>query len=204
VAEKKTKKIALEKAMSWAGINYAPGINTMPEDAAKYAIKRNFGRGADEAAAAEDEAFTPLSIEETMERFSNGDSSDEVFKSLKFHQQTIVKSRGPLKEDGGTGEQQNDGGTSGQSATGGKTDEDLKAESDAKAKADADAKTESEKGSPGGNAAKGLPDSFPMKHVFEKLGLTSVEEIQSMSKEDLVKLDGIADASAEKVLAFGK
>lgn len=50
----------------------------------------------------------------------------------------------------------------------------------------------------------GLPEDFPMRHVFQKLGLDSVEEIQAKSREDLIALDGIADKTADKILAYGK
>lgn len=52
--------------------------------------------------------------------------------------------------------------------------------------------------------ADGLPKDFPAAHVFEKLGFKTVAEIQSLTKDELVGLDGIGDVTAEKALAYGK
>ena len=49
-----------------------------------------------------------------------------------------------------------------------------------------------------------LPENFPMRHVFEKLGFKSVEEVQAKPREELTALDGIGAATADKALAFGK
>lgn len=49
-----------------------------------------------------------------------------------------------------------------------------------------------------------LPEDFPMRHVFDKLGFKSVEEVQAKSREDLIALNGIAETTADKALAYGK
>ena len=43
-----------------------------------------------------------------------------------------------------------------------------------------------------------------MRHVFEGLGLNSVEEIQSKTREELIALNGIGEKSADQALAYGK
>ena len=43
------KEILLEKPMTWAGVNYAPGQNKMPDAAASYALKRNFGKSVSQS-----------------------------------------------------------------------------------------------------------------------------------------------------------
>lgn len=54
----------------------------------------------------------------------------------------------------------------------------------------------------------GLPEDFPMKHIFEApnvlttTGFKSVAEIQTFSKEDLVSIDGVGDKSADAALAY--
>lgn len=47
----KTKKVLLSKALTWAGENYAPGVNALPEAAANYAVKRDFGKIIEEDTA---------------------------------------------------------------------------------------------------------------------------------------------------------
>lgn len=50
----------------------------------------------------------------------------------------------------------------------------------------------------------GLPEDFPMRHLFEKLGFKSVEEVQAKSREELIALNGIAEKTADKALNYGK
>ena len=49
-----------------------------------------------------------------------------------------------------------------------------------------------------------LPEDFPMRHLFEKLGFNSVEEVQAKSRDELIALDGIAEKTADKALNYGK
>ena len=76
---------------------------------------------------------------------------------------------------------------------------------------------ESQGGSSGENETKektenqtkevtGLPEDFPMRHVFEKLGtdFDSVEKIQGKSLEELIAIDGVGEATAKKALEYGK
>lgn len=161
----KKVKVSLSKAMTWAGVNYAPGINTMPEAAAKSAINRKLGaavEGQGENQAPED--FTPLGFEETMDRFQDGDTAPEVFQSLKYYQPKMAAA----KKAGMTPSE-----FLALEPVGGKTNE-------------------------------GLPENFPMRHIFDKLGFKTVEEVQAKSFDELVALDGIAEASATKALAYGK
>lgn len=51
--------------MTWEGVNYGIGVNTMPEAAAEYAKKRNFGTDADE----EDGSGIDASISDLPEDF---------------------------------------------------------------------------------------------------------------------------------------
>ena len=120
----KTVEIQLSRAMTWAGVNYAPGLNKMPEAAASYAERRRFGRATDVQAEAQ------------------ADTSDEQ----------------------ATGEQTT-GNNSNQPET-------------------------------------GLPEDFPMKHVFEKSGFKSVAEVQAKTREELIALDGIGEKSADAALAY--
>ena len=94
----KTFEINLQTPMTYAGVNYAEGINKMPEAAAKSAIKRKFGtevgsnkKDGDSEAKTDD--FKPLSFDETMTRAEKFDFSDDVVKSLQFHQETIKEFR---------------------------------------------------------------------------------------------------------------
>ena len=171
----KNKTVQLAVAMTYGGVNYAPGVNTMPEAAAKSAIKRKLGVAADEQSGETvSEDFKPLPFEETMERFSEGDTAPEVFESLKFYQPMMAEAKKAgmtlgefLAQDGET--------------------------------------TDRNRGVLGKSSAEtGLPENFPMRHVFEKLGFKSVEEVQAKSLEELTALDGIAEASATKALAYGK
>lgn len=165
----KEKQVQLQRGMTWAGVNYAPGLNNLPEAAANSAVKRKFGVLVDDGdkkngSASKADDFKPLDFEETMERFEDNDFSDEVMRSMQFHQETVKQFR----------------------ASGQTPSEFLK-------------KLEAE------NKSKDLlPENFPMRHVFAKLGeqFDSVEKIQATSLEDLIKLDGIAEASAKKALEY--
>jgi len=184
----KLKKVQLSKPMTWRGTNYAPGLNEMPSAAADYAVKKGFGKTG-KGSVPHPADFEPLSLEETMKRFSEGDSSEVVFESLKFHQkkfhqkaivegqnkgqtqvETIAEVDGENSEEGGKGDE---------------TEEKTKAE----------AKTEE---------VSELPEDFPMRHVFAKLGFKSAAEVQAKSREELISLNGIAEATADKALAYGK
>lgn len=184
----KTKKVQLSKPMTWSGVNYAPGLNEMPAAAADYAVRKNFGK-TDKGSASVSEDFEPLSLEETMKRFSEGDPSDEVFESLKFHQAKISEGMKPPpinnaeKVDGGAVDE--------------KTDKEVGANADETEKAKAVTENKNE-----GSAE--LPEDFPMRHVFSKLGFKSVEEVQAKSREELIALNGIAETTADKALAYGK
>ncbi len=172
MADRVTKKILLEKAMTWAGVNYAPGLNTMPEAGAKYAEKQKFGKivGADGSGV----DFELLPLADTLKRFGEGDTSEQVMKSLSFHQEQAAQSGGASASGNQTG-------------------------------------TGDSKESDGQNSANdGLPEDFPMKHVFEapnkhsETGFKTVEEIQKFSREQLIEIDGIGGTSADKALAYGK
>lgn len=168
---KEKKKIMLSKAMTWSGINYAPGLNHMPVAAADSAVRRGFGAllesaaggKDDEGVAASETGFTPLSFEETVKRFDENDFSDEVMRSMQTHKETFAEFK----------------------ASGLSTEEFVKSLT---------------------KGETGLPEDFPMRHVFEKLGedFDSVEKIQKISLEDLIAVDGIGEASAKKALAYGK
>lgn len=56
----------------------------------------------------------------------------------------------------------------------------------------------------GKGSENGLPEDFPMRHVFDTAGFKSVAEVQAKSREELIALDGIAEKTADKVLAYGK
>lgn len=49
-----------------------------------------------------------------------------------------------------------------------------------------------------------LPADFPMRNVFWNHGFTSVGDIQAKTRDELIALDGIADKTADKALAYGK
>lgn len=224
------QKVALEKAMTWAGINYAPGLNTMPEGAAKYAIKRNFGKAvnfdSEEPVTAETvdvgetevDSTNVLSLEETMKRFGEGDSSEIVFKSLKFHQQEIVSKRPPPPYDLEKGslvdskKNSENAVTSegGGAQTGGNVAPVVESPT-------ADKSTQTEPASPKtetseadaseteqeGSQDNGLPADFPKRDKFRTLGFNTVEEVQKTTRENLIAL-GFTAATADKALSYGK
>lgn len=178
MSEKVTKKVRLTKAFTWAGINYAPGQNDLPEAAANYAVKRGFGTIVGEADLPED--FEPLSREETMERFTKGDDSEEVFKSLRFHQAAIAAEREKFAKE--------------------RSAEDTEKPEDGKTE---DGKTGKEITEPDPPKTD-LPENFPMRHAFDKLGFKSVEAVQAKTREELIALEGIGESTADKALAYGK
>lgn len=180
MSEKITKKILLEQAMTWAGVNYAPGVNTMPEKGANYAARKKFGKiiGGD----GNDVDFDLLPLADTVKRFGDGDTSEVVLKSIAFHQSLAAEAAERMSVGGnrilGAGNGDGDGDGDGKGVQ--------------------------------GNENNGLPEDFPMKHVFEapnkhsETGFKTVEEIQKFSREQLIEIDGIGATSADKALAYGK
>lgn len=166
VAEKTEEKkvsVNLSRFVTFKGVDYPPGVHEVPADFADRVVRKKLGELTDQPVN-EISEFEPLSLEETMNRFGEGDSADIVFQSLKFHQPTIVAQRKAEMENKKTE----------------KSEDDLK------------------------ETTEGIPADFPMRHIFVKHGFKSVAEIQAKTKEELVALDGIADASADKALAYGK
>lgn len=51
--------------------------------------------------------------------------------------------------------------------------------------------------------ASGLPEDFPMRHVFEREGFKSVAEVQSKSREELTDINGIGEKTADAALRYG-
>lgn len=195
----KTKKVQVSKPFTFAGAEY--GVMThpeMPEDAAKYAERRKFGKVLGEKSAeAATEGFTPLPLAETLKRMNSLDLSDEVLDSIKVHRDEItegIKSGKSLGEIAGM-ERFGSGDKTG-------------IESGAQTGDEGAGKPEGEGG--GQQSATGLPDDFPMKHVFEnpnelsKNGFKSVAEIQAHTLEQLISINGIAERTAQKALAYGK
>lgn len=170
----KKVKVLLSVAVTYGGVDYPAGEQLLPEDVAKAAKKKKLGTIAGEESE-ESKDFTPLSIEETMERFGKGDSSDEVFQSLKFHQKTIVE--GGIK--------------------GGKSRAELDAENSNQSSG---SQTNSEES---GTKFGEYPDDFPMAQVLHGLGV-KFADVQKMSREELINLKGIGEKSADAILVYGK
>jgi hypothetical protein len=49
----------------------------------------------------------------------------------------------------------------------------------------------------------GYPGDFPGRKTLVKLGKT-YDEVKGMSRDDLIKLNGIAEKTADDILAYGK
>lgn len=169
------KLVSLGKAVSYKGVDYAPGLNEMPEDAAKLAVNRKFGTYADGTAAPVaglPEDFKPFPFEETMRRFEEGDDSSDVFNSLKFYQPKIKAAR--------------EAGIS--------LKEYLEKETANQAESVGDDK---------GKDADDFPEGFPSrpKNTLLKLGKTYAE-VSAMNRDALIELDGIAATTADEILVF--
>lgn len=52
-------------------------------------------------------------------------------------------------------------------------------------------------------ATEGLPEDFPMRHVFEREGFKSVAEIQNKTRDELIAIDGIGEKTADAALHYG-
>lgn len=204
MAEEKIK-VNLLRFVTFKGVDYKPGVHEVEKDFADRIVRKNLGELTDHPAASETEDFEPLDLEETMKRFAEGDSSDIVFQSLRFHQPAIAAERRKSQEESEkrrqeaeTKLQQSGSQTSGENRQT-KTEADKASEKTQETKEDQEKENNSS-----ANTSEGIPADFPQRHVFVKLGFKSVAEIQAKTKEDLVALDGIAEPSAEKALRYGK
>ena len=186
MTKEKERVVHLNSATTYKQKDYPAGINTVSKEVADLIVRKNLGHIVDGdsieaesaavAAAESGEEFEPLSLEETMKRFQSGDSSDEVFKSLKFHQPAIVEgmrageSRRETieKTDGAKDKEKSSGGSE-------ETGDDSE-----------------------------LPKDFPQRHVFINLGFKTLAEVQALTEEKLIELDGIGEATAKKALSYGK
>jgi hypothetical protein len=148
---------------------------------------KNLANIIGDAIAAETVDFEPLSIEETMERFGKGDSSDIVFASLRHHQAEIVS----IKPR-----------SIGQSV---KLPEVslLVNPSVAVSMIPPAANDLPTKVAPIAEELA-IPANFPQRHVFVGLGFKTVEEIQAKTAAELVAMKGIGETLAEKALWYGK
>ena len=194
----KKVKVNLLVAVTYAGIDYAEGIHELSEDAAESIVGKNLGEYLDENVPANDpknqetEEFEPLSVEETMDRFSNGDASEIVFLSLKYHQPLIAERR---RQDQLEAEKRR-----AEAGAMKRAQELSKTESSKTESSTSNEVTEKTKNAP----VEELPADFPFRHAFEKLGFKSVEQVQSKTREELIAMDGIAETSVDKALAYGK
>lgn len=171
----KTVRISLDKGMTWAGINYAPGLNDLPIAAAASAVKRKFGTLTEDSASVDDvpEDFQPVEFKEFSERLMKGDGAPEIFESLKFYQPKIKAAY--------------EAGIS--------PAEYIEKEAAESALMKSESKTETD--------ADDFPEGFPSrpKNTLLKLGRTYAE-VFKMTREDLIALDGVAATTADEILAF--
>ncbi len=200
------KNVHVTKAFTYDGKTFGEGLSPMSEKAAAYAVKRKFGSidgessesdENSEAASAAD--FQPLSVKETLERMSQGDFADEVLDSMKVHRKTIDEAKNSGKSlstflDELEEKEKSTGAPDGKPKTEGQ-------------KGEGEGKAEDKTGTP---KVTGLPEDLPMKHILEKpnkhsaTGFNTVAEIQALTRDQLIEIDGIADKTADKILAYGK
>lgn len=117
--------------------------------------------------------FEPLSVEETVERMNDFDFSADVTRSMTFHGDAIKE-------------------------------EILKRQANASADENANAgKVEQSFGSGDGEKLEEeeFPANFPARSKFIKLDKT-LAEVKAMTREKLIELDGIAEITADEVLAY--
>jgi hypothetical protein len=207
MSEKNTN-VHVSKVFTYEGKTFGEGLNPMSEKAAAYAVKRKFGRIQGESGEGSDNAekdsasdFQPLPIKETLERMSQGDLSDEVLDSMKVHRDVIQEAQKSGKSlsvflaemsEKEKSDQKSEVQSGGQSKT-----------ENQKGEGKTDDKTQTSK-------VMGLPEDLPMKHILEKpnkfseTGFNTVAEVQGLTREQLIDIDGIAEKTADKILAYGK
>ncbi len=167
------------------GVDYPPGEHEMPEESAKSIVTKGLGEYVEDGG----DKSNVLPIKETIERMSQGDLSDEVLDSMKVHRDVIQeaqKSGKPLRvfldelsEKEKSAQKSDDPSSVGDPKDKGKTED-------------------------------GLPEDFPTKTILEKpnkhseTGFKTVAEVQALTREQLIEIDGIADKTADKILTYGK
>lgn len=205
MAEEKVK-VNLFKPVTFKGVDYQTGEVDFPADGSANIVRKKLGEyvAATKSILVVEEEFEPLSREETWEKFTSGDDSDIVFKSLKFHQAAMVKERRKHDEElekrrPGRESENSNSQTSGENRQS-ETETDEESEKTEETKEQSETETENNSAT----TSEGIPANFPMRHIFVKLGFKSVAEIQAKTRDELIALNGVAETTADKALAFGK
>lgn len=123
------------------------------------------------------ENFEPLSVEETLKRFREMDYSDEVMRSMQFHQETIKAQSGNYQKS----EEQD-------ARTGG-SEKSRQKENDPPMENNPPVEDDE------------FPVEFPSRSKFIKADKTFAE-VKKMNREQLIEIDGIAEKTADDVLAY--
>lgn len=126
--------------------------------------------------------FKPLPLEETMKRFEEFDFSDEVMRSVQFHRDAIKN------KVGGGGLPESDFGREG---GGSSVEPNTGANDSTKDDSTNNRRRDDEE----------FPENFPARSKFIKADKTFAE-VKSLSREKLIEIDGIAEKTADEVLAF--
>lgn len=125
--------------------------------------------------------FKPLPLEETMKRFEEFDFSDEVMRSVQFHKDAI-------KNKVGGGLSESDFGREG-------------GKNSVQPNAGANDSTRDDSTNNRRRDDEEFPENFPARSKFIKADKTFAE-VKTLSREKLIEIDGIAEKTADEVLAF--
>lgn len=197
----KKVKVKIDVYSTFGGEDFPPGEHEVSEEAAKSFVEKKLGSVVLENTEAvttvlvvdDSDLFEP---KEAVEKYLEGDSSEKVFNSLKAHQSQIVELLKAewerLKNDFAKPPQ-----TLGEATNAVTTEKTEEVEEVVESKKTEEVVSENQ------TEEKPLPEDFPSLAKFKKLGFKTLDEVQKLTKENLVSL-GISEATADKALSFGK
>ncbi len=187
-----------------SGTCYGKGVYSLTADKAKAALleggvmsdkdKSDLAKHLD----LELQEGSPLSLEETMERFNNMDFSDDVMRSMQYHQDKIKEMKAKSLGDYG------DIPLTGESITEVETVEET-ADNTEEVVAQADLSQSTEDLGTGAtipvnqDVPTDLPEGFPARDELLSQGITTLAKLKSMTKADILKLEKIGDAKANQI-----
>lgn len=145
---------------------------------------------------ADSKEFVPLSAEEAMRRFQEFDFSDEVMRSMQFHKEAIKTKVGSVGENASKTKDESNSG---------KSDSGSRADNSDSSNANSDnTNGANDSDSANSNDSKDdeeFPADFPARSKFIKANKTFAE-IKTLTREKLIEIDGIAEKTADEVIAY--
>jgi len=200
------------------GICYGKSVYNLTPETALAAVREGGVMAESEKQAlnaylkSQPEEGAPLSLEETMERFQNFDFSDDVMRSLQYHQAAIQEKAQGLQPPAMYGDinkntestidlsKQPNSGVSGGVPAGNQSGLNVGESFDPNARENAANQSNGLTEETGeGEPETDLPEGFPAREELIAGGVTTLAKLRSMKKADILAIDKIGDAKANQI-----